>query len=115
MQKYSKLNKELEVIDIVLVDASFSTEAKAIDYLTDLTGHSDWVKSEKEGRKNKGDKGFTFDREINGFISPKPFDSWTLNTVSCLWEAPITMPSNPDNFKDGHYSWNEELQLWELV
>ena len=55
--------------------------------------------------KNYAGIGYHFDGV--GFYAPQPYDSWTLNTQSYLWEAPTPMPT------DGKpYSWNEENQEW---
>ena len=61
----------------------------------------------KAFRKNYAGIGFTYDDVIDGFIPPKPYPSWLLNTNSCLWEAPIPYPT------DGNlYEWDEETQSW---
>jgi len=53
-------------------------------------------------RKNYASKGFTYDITRDAFIPPKPHASWTLNEATCLWEPPISYPS------DGkYYLWNE--------
>lgn len=58
-------------------------------------------------RKNYAGIGFTYDRERDAFIPPKPFASWTLNEESCLWEAPVAYP------EDGaRYSWDEDSASW---
>ena len=58
-------------------------------------------------RKNYAGIGYTYDSGRDAFIPPKPFASWTLNETSCLWEAPMPMPT------DGkRYSWNEEQLAW---
>lgn len=58
-------------------------------------------------RKNYAAVGYTYDRELDAFIAPKPFDSWTLNEETCLWEAPSPYPS------DGEiYDWDEETTSW---
>lgn len=44
------------------------------------------------------------------FIPPQPFDSWTLNEDTCVWEPPT---SKPDDGND--YTWNEENQSWDVV
>jgi hypothetical protein len=61
-------------------------------------------------RKNYAGIGFTYDANKDAFIPPKPFESWTLNETTCLWEAPIAYPDD-DNF----YKWNEETLSWELI
>ena len=61
-------------------------------------------------RKNYAGIGYTYDESRDAFIPPKPFDSWTLNETTCLWEAPVAMPD------DGQmYTWNEELGTWDLI
>tara|TARA_R100001510_G_scaffold44118_1_gene40620 strand:- start:354 stop:719 length:366 start_codon:yes stop_codon:yes gene_type:complete len=58
-------------------------------------------------RKNYAGIGYTYDYARDAFIPPKPFSSWTLDSNTCLWAAPIEMPSDG---KD--YTWDEENQTW---
>lgn len=39
-------------------------------------------------RYNFAGIGFHYDAEADAFYEPKPFDDWTLNTNTYLWEAP---------------------------
>ena len=59
-------------------------------------------------RKNYASIGFTYDHDRNAFIPPQPYSSWTLNTETYLWEAPIAYPDDGNN-----YTWNEEGQSWD--
>ena len=61
-------------------------------------------------RKNYAGIGYTYDFARDAFIPPKPFDSWTLDENSCLWEAPVAMPDDGQQ-----YSWNEETTSWDLI
>jgi len=54
-------------------------------------------------RGNFASIGFTYDTENDVFVAPQPYNSWTLNTSSWIWEAPIDYPD--DNLS---YVWNEE-------
>jgi hypothetical protein len=68
------------------------------------------VDQSKALRKNYAGIGFTYDRELDAFIPPKPiFDSWVLNEETCLWEAPVPYPTDGQE-----YYWNEELLEWAL-
>jgi hypothetical protein len=58
--------------------------------------------------KNYAGIGYTFDG--TGFHAPQPYESWSLNQDSYLWEAPVAMPT-----EGGPYSWNEETQSWDEV
>jgi hypothetical protein len=58
-------------------------------------------------RKNYAGVGFTYDRERDAFIPPKPFASWILNEETCLWDAPVAYPA------DGNaYVWDEPTTSW---
>lgn len=59
-------------------------------------------------RKNFAGIGYTYDKELDAFIAPQPFASWSLNEETCLWEAPVQQPT------DGSYEWNEQEQNWVL-
>ena len=61
-------------------------------------------------RKNYAGMGYQYDKDRDAFIPPQPFPSWTLDEQTCLWNAPVAMPS------DGKmYSWNEDAQNWVEV
>ncbi len=72
----------------------------------------EWIQTSYTGsiRKNYAGIGFTYDKDRDAFIPPKPYASWILDEASCLWEAPVPMP------EDGNaYEWNEETQSWDLT
>jgi hypothetical protein len=61
-------------------------------------------------RKNYAGIGFTYDRVKDAFIPPKPFASWVLNEDTCLWDAPVAMPTD-----DKLYQWDEATVNWVEV
>lgn len=61
-------------------------------------------------RKNYAGIGYTYDEQRDAFIPPKPFESWTLNEETCLWESPIPYPQD-----EKLYIWDEEQQNWKEV
>ena len=61
-------------------------------------------------RKNYAGIGFTYDREKDAFIPPKPFNSWVLNENTCLWDAPTPTPVD-----DKQYEWDEETLSWKQL
>jgi hypothetical protein len=65
----------------------------------------------KAFRKNYAGIGFTYDANLNAFIPPKPFASWTLNTTTCGWEAPSLPPVlTQEELNDSKkYKWSEDL------
>jgi hypothetical protein len=58
--------------------------------------------------KNYAGVGYTYDG--TGFAAPKPYPSWTLNSDSYVWEAPVAMPTD-----DKRYSWDEATLSWAEV
>ena len=61
-------------------------------------------------RKNYAGIGYIYDAQRDAFIPPQPFQSWTLNEDSCLWQPPMPMPT------DGKmYDWDEATLSWTEV
>lgn len=64
---------------------------------------------EARERKNYAGIGFTYDSTRDAFIPPQPYNSWTLNETSCMWECPVAYPT------DGQiYDWDEDTVSWVL-
>jgi hypothetical protein len=75
-------------------------------YYTPNTNEPDPDQS-KAFRKNYAGFGYTYDDVIDGFIPPKPYHSWLLNTNTGLWDPPVPCPT------DGkQYEWDEATQSW---
>jgi len=67
-------------------------------------------------RKNYAGIGYSFDAERDAFIPPKPFASWVLDENTCLWNAPVAMPSDAGQGDPPKmYIWNEETTNWVEV
>ena len=61
-------------------------------------------------RGNYAGIGYTYDSTNDVFYTPKPYDSWILNTSTWIWEAPVDYPD------DGKfYVWNEDNTSWDEV
>lgn len=61
----------------------------------------------KSFRKNYAGLGYFYDEVKDAFIPPKPYESWTLNEETCLWEAPIPCPDDGRQYfwHEGSFSW----------
>ena len=59
-------------------------------------------------RGNYAGIGYTYREDIDVFVPPQPFPSWTLNT-NINWEPPVAMPTD-----GAMYSWNEATTSWAL-
>ena len=58
-------------------------------------------------RKNYAGLGFTYDKERDAFIPPKPYASWILDEDSCLWNPSVAMPTDGKEYK-----WDEDTLSW---
>ena len=127
MAYFAKLGLNGEILSIhsvnndLIKDADGNEqESLGISYLTELTNYPVWRKTSyntnanthKLGgtpfRKNFATIGGKYNEDIDAFIPPKPYNSWTLNETTCQWQSPVEKPT------DGHYTWNEETQQWEV-
>jgi hypothetical protein len=102
----------IERVEVVSNDIA-TDEQTGVDFLNNLYGTRDtWKQTSYNGniRKNFAGVGYSYDQTRDAFIPPKPFNSWTLNEDTCLWEAPVAYPD------DGQaYKWNETDQQWDLI
>ena len=57
-------------------------------------------------RKNYAGIGYTYNTVRDAFIAPKPYASWVLDEATCLWGAPMPMPS------EGLWRWDEATVSW---
>ena len=65
-----------------------------------------------EGRplhKNYAGIGYTWDG--TGFAAPQPYPSWSKNSDTYLWEAPVAMPTEEGK----RYTWDEATTSWVEV
>lgn len=59
-------------------------------------------------RGNYAGIGYTYRSDIDAFVPPQPYPSWTLD-ANFVWQPSVTIP------EDGKmYSWNETNQAWEV-
>jgi|SRR6056300_933346 len=63
-------------------------------------------------RKNYPSIGFTYDPVRDAFFSQQPYNSWTLNEDTCMWEPPVPYPTDADTVL---YAWNDQDQIWEAM
>ena len=58
-------------------------------------------------RYNFAGTNYTYDTVRDAFIAPKPYASWVLDEATCLWGAPVAMPST-----GGPWNWDEATLSW---
>jgi hypothetical protein len=120
MGHYAKINENNEVVNTIVatidfihklpdsasyIKTSYNTR-EGVHYVADTNWTVVSDTQEKAQRKNYAEYGMVYDPEIDCFRYPQPYPSWTLNTASCVWEAPIPDPD------PGNRYWDEENQQW---
>jgi hypothetical protein len=120
MAHFAKLDENNIVIEINVVhnnelldDSGQESEAKGIAFLTSWSnGYSNWKQTSYNGniRKNYAGIGYEYRADIDAFVPPQPFPSWTLNNITAQWQAPVAMPQD-----DKQYSWDEATTSWKEV
>ena len=122
MAHFAKLGTGNVVETVVVVHNDVATTEQAgVDFLNTLYNTRDvWKQTsyntiggvhKLDGtplRKNYAGIGYKYNQTRDAFIPKQPFNSWTLNEDTCLWEAPV---AKPDDGK--RYGWNEEITNWE--
>ena len=139
MAHFAKINSSniveevLTIANEAMLDSDgVEQEQMGVDLLTNLTGHTNWKQTSyntragvhKDGvtqiRKNYAMIGMTYDPTRDAFYEQKPYNSWTLNDTTCVWEAPLPLPSDASEEDEIWYDWNEDAYQadntkgWEL-
>lgn len=129
MASFAKIGLNGEVIEVlsvnneVLKDSNgIEQEINGINFLKEITGHSNWKQTSyntingihqlegKPFRRNFPGIGYIYFEDIDAFLPPKPYDSWTLNKDTYQWESPIPVPQD-----DNSYVWNETNKTWDKI
>jgi len=114
MAHFCKLDENNIVTQVVVVDNKDTADAFGVEkehigaaHLEKILGGT-WKQTSYNGniRKNYAGIGYTYRADIDAFVPPQPFASWTLN-ANAQWEAPTPMPN------DGQmYTWDEASTNW---
>ena len=104
MSHFAKIDSNNIVTEVIVAEQDFINSGVVGDSFL-------WIQTSYNNnfRKNFAGIGYTYDKTRDAFIPPQPYESWTLNEDTCLWECPVAYPD------DGNmYNWNEETQTWDL-
>ena len=118
MAHFAQLNEENLVTQVIVVanqdtadQDGVENEAIGIEFCTNLLGGK-WKQTSYNAniRKNYAGVGYKYDKDLDAFIPPQPFASWTLNNETAQWEAPTPCPTD-----DKKYTWDEATTAWVEV
>jgi hypothetical protein len=114
MAYFAQLDENNIVINVIKIDNSdclldgVEDEATGISFCNSLIPGK-WIQTSYNDRIRKNYAGidFYYDADLDAFIAPQPFSSWTLDEETCHWIPPVPRP------EEGFWSWNEETLSWE--
>ena len=124
MAHFAKINENNIVTQVVVVnDSDGNNDTDGQNFLNNLfktthtwkkTSYNTYGNTHRLGgtpyRKNFASVGFTYDSSRDAFIEPKPYNSWTLDETTCLWEPPVAYPTDGKS-----YEWDEDNRQWVEV
>jgi hypothetical protein len=111
MAHFAELDENDVVLRVLVVPDN--QEHRGQEFLSgDLNLGGTWVQTSYNAkmRKNYAGEGMKFDRTRDAFIAPQPYPSWTLNELTCIWEAPVPYPTD-----DVMYEWDETVTDWKAI
>lgn len=70
-----------------------------------------WIQTSYNGniRKRFAGIGYEYNQELDAFIPPRPFPSWTLDPETAAYIAPVARPA------DNNHVWDEDTFSWREV
>jgi hypothetical protein len=118
MAHFAEIDQFGKVKRVIVVANSDTADASGVEkehigaaFCEKLFGGT-WKQTSYNGnfRKNYAGIGYTYDANIDAFVPPQPYPSWTLNNTTAQWQAPTPMPT------DGkRYTWDEATTSWKEV
>jgi hypothetical protein len=104
MAHWAEVDKQSVVLRVTVGDSDQVDGGR--EWLVNNLGGS-WVETSYTGaiRKNFAAIGDTYDKKLDAFIRPQPYNSWVLDKATCRWVAPVAKP-------DGDYVWDEQAGDW---
>ena len=113
MSHYAKIENGI-VVQVIVAEEDFIATGALGDpanwIQTSYNTHGGKHPEDRPLRKNYAGVGYAYDEQRDAFIPPQPFASWLLNEDTCLWDAPVAMPTD-----DKKYAWDEESVSWKEV
>lgn len=120
MAHFAELDKNNIVIRVLVFDNDSTcnnlpfpeSEEYALPIIaTILSGNWKQTSYNNNFRKQYAGIGYQYNEEIDKFITPQPYASWSLNK-NHDWVAPVEHPDPANMGYNNKYYWNEETQTW---
>lgn len=107
MAHWAEIDDSNIVLRVLVGNNNEADEGEA--FMNSLGGR--WVKTSYNNniRKNFAGTGYTYREDIDAFVAPQPYPSWTLDE-DAKWVAPVAYPT------DGlMYEWDETTTDWKAI
>ena len=107
MSHWAEIDDSNIVLRVLVGNNNEADEGEA--FMNSLGGR--WVKTSYNGniRKNFAGIGYTYREDLDAFVAPQPYPSWTLDE-DAKWVAPVAYPT------DGlMYEWDETTTDWKAI
>jgi|TARA_B100000035_G_C20691690_1_gene418620 hypothetical protein len=120
MAHFAQLDDNNVVIQIIVVsnddcsDAN-GTESESIGvaFCQKLLGaNTNWKQTSYNSnmRVRYAGVGYSYNAELDAFVPPQPYASWTLNNTTADWDSPLTEPTLTEEqiTAGSYYAWDED-------
>lgn len=117
MAHFAELDANNVVLRVIVIDNKDTADANGVEkehigaaFCERLFGGT-WKQTSYNGnmRKHYSGVGYTYRADIDAFVPPQPYPSWTLD-ADANWQPPVARPTD-----DKMYSWDESAQTWTEV
>lgn len=114
MAHFAHIDKNNIVTRVIVINDKYNINEFGVedeqygrDYCKSLTGEENWIQTSYNGsiRKNYAGIGYIYNKELDAFIPPKPFESYILDLSSYRWIPPKKCPGID-------YIWDEDSREW---
>ncbi len=114
MAHFAEIDGSNIVQRVIVVDNKDCSDANGVEkeyigaaFCERLFGGT-WKQTSYNGniRKHYAGIGYTYRADIDAFVPPTPYASWTLD-ANAQWQAPVAMPTD-----GAMYSWDEATTSW---
>ena len=122
MAHFAKIDNQNIVLDVIVVNNNDidnlpfpESEPVGVAYCQSLFGaEALWKQTSYNGnfrREYASLNGFYY-LPLDVFVGPKPFPSWSFQASDATWQAPVPVPTIPDNYIA---MWNEDYLEWDVI
>ena len=115
MAHFAELDENNVVQRVIVVNNSDILDSEGNEseeigksFCSNLLG-GNWIQTSYNSnfRKNFAGTGMIYRLDLDAFITPPMYSSWTLNEDTCQWEAPIEYPND-----EKKYDWDDNEMKW---